>query len=296
MSHLPDFTGQDGARWRGYALAVAAAVLWSVIGPLSRACFEAGIQPGEVAFWRLALGGLCFLLHASLRGECRTNWHDGSCFILFGIFGVASFFLSLQLAIERSGAALAVILMNTAPAWVAIFSRLLFKEHISRGQLLALVLAMAGTALVCLSGGSLGGPTSFLGLACGLLSGFTYALQYPFFVWWKDRYSTAMLFAATFLPAAAVLLPFTSFAENKPLSVWLVLLALGTLTTYGAYFTYGLSLRLISPVRAAIISNLEPVLGTFLAWLFWNEMFLPIGWAGCALVLLAVVLLTLRRE
>ena len=296
MSQRPVPNNQTLSEWRGYGLAVAAAVLWSVIGPLSRACFAAGMEPGEVAFWRLALGGLCFLLHALLRGECHTSRHDATCFVLFGIFGVASFFLSLQVAIERSGAALAIILMNTAPAWVAVFSRMLFKEHSSRGQLLALVLAMAGTVLVCLSGGSLGGPTSLLGLACGLISGFTYALQYPFCVWWKDRYSTAMLFAATFLPAAAVLWPFTHFATDKPLSVWLVLLALGTLTTYGAYFTYGLSLRLISPVRAAIISNLEPVLGTFLAWMFWNEMFLPIGWAGCVLVLFAVILLTLRKE
>ncbi len=296
MNHLFGLNTQCGIQWRGYGLAVAAAVLWSVIGPLSRACFAAGIYPEEVAFWRLALGGLCFLLHASLRGECRTNWHDASCFVLFAIFGVASFFLSLQVAIERSGAALAIILMNTAPAWVAVFSRLLFKDRISRGQLQALVLAMAGAALVCLSGGSLGGQTSLLGLACGLISGVTYALQYPFFVWWKDRYSTAMLFAAIFLPAAAVLWPCTHFAEGKTMSAWLFLIALGTLTTYGAYFTYGLSLRLISPVRAAIISNLEPVLGTFLAWFFWQEKFLPIGWAGCGLVLLAVVLLTLRRE
>lgn len=295
MNRLPDTPGAPGAQWRGYGLAVLSAGLWSVIGPLSRFCFEAGVQPGEVAFWRLALGGLCFLLHAVLRGECRVTPRDGACFVLFGAFGVASFFISLQLAIERSGAALAVVLMNTAPAWVAVFSRLLFRERITRGQFLALALAMTGTALVCLSGGSLGGPVSLFGLACGLLSGFTYAMQYPFFVWWKDRYSTAMLFAATFLPAAAVLWPFTGFAADKSLSVWLTLLALGMLTTYGAYFTYGLSLRLISPVRAAIISNLEPVLGTFLAWMFWNEMFLPVGWAGCALVLFAVVLLTLRR-
>ena len=184
--------------------------------------------------------------------------------------------------------------MDTAPIWVAIFSRILFGEKIGRKQTIAILLAMVGTSLVCMSGGSLGGPTSVLGLACGLISGFTYGLQFPFFVWWKNRYSTAMLFAGIFLPAAAVLFPFTEFLPNKSWEIWGILCIQGILTSYGAYFVYGLSLRLISPVRAAIIGNLEPVFATFLAWFFWNEMFLPIGWIGCGLVLFAVILLTLR--
>ena len=79
-------------------------------------------------------------------------------------------------------------------------------------------------------------------------------------------------------------------------TAWLNLLALGVITNYGAYLAYGRSLRLISQVKAAIIGNIEPVLATFWVWLFWHENFSFSGWAGSALVLSAVFLLTADRN
>ena len=74
------------------------------------------------------------------------------------------------------------------------------------------------------------------------------------------------------------------------------LLALGVLSSYVAYLASCRSLQLISPVKAAVIGNIEPVLGTFWVWLLWHENFSPIGWTGSALVISAVFLLTLERK
>ncbi len=279
----------------GYLCALSAAALWSLLGSLSRLCFAHGMEPLEVAFWRAALGGGCFFIHAVCCGQLRAKPADAFVFCAFGVFGVAVFFAVFQFAIRESGAALAVILLYTAPAWVAVFSRVLFHELLSGRKLLALGVAMMGTLLVCLSGGSLkgtDGTLSVLGIVCGLASGFTYAAQYPFFVWWKNRYSNATLFAYIFLAAALALFPFLDINPDKPPVVWLALLALGGLATYGAYWVYGQGLRRISPVRAVVISNLEPVLGTFLAWAIWEESFSTLGWTGSLLVLAAVFLLT----
>lgn len=283
----------------GYLYALCAAALWSLLGPLSRFCFAHGLDPLEVAFWRAGLGGLCFGLHAACLGQLRARAQDASIFLAFGIGGVAVFFAVFQFAIRESGAALAVILLYTAPAWVALFSRVLFHESLSPRKVAALCIALIGTFFVCLSGGSLacdGETLSVLGIVCGLASGFTYAAQYPFFVWWKNRYANATLFTYIFLAAALALLPFLHISLDKPASVWLTLAALGVLTTYGAYWVYGQGLRRISPVRAVVLSNLEPVLGTLWAWVFWNENFSPVGWAGSALVLAAVFLLTTGKD
>ena len=43
------------------------------------------------------------------------------------------------------------------------------------------------------------------------------------------------------------------------------------------------------------MGNLEPVVSTLLCWWFWNENFSFIGWAGCALVIGSVLLLTLKK-
>lgn len=280
----------------GYGYALLTAALWSLIGPVARICFAEGIGPLEVAFWRAVVGGLCFALHAAWRGELAVPVRDGACFCVFGLVGISMFFAVFQMSVKEAGAALAVVLMYTAPAWVALFSRMFFHERLSARKMTALGVAMCGTLLVCLSGGSLAEGNSFLGIVCGLAAGFFYATHYPFYAWWQKKYSTATLYAYMLFAGAIGLFPFVTFAPVRSPAVWGALLSLGLVSTYGAYLCYGQGLRRISPVRAAVVSNFEPVLGTFLAWLFWGEMFSALGWVGSALVLAAVFLLTTDRD
>lgn len=285
---------KNGGFWVGTLYCVLAALGWAIIGPVSRVCFAEGMDPASVAFWRMAISGLCFLVHAMVSGGLRARGRDLVSMVLFGAINVSLVILSLQISIQKSGGAIAIILMFTAPAWVAFFSRIFFHEAISSAKLAALALAMAGTTLVCLSGGSLGGEVSYIGLACGLLSGFTYAFQFLFFAWYKDRYSTQALFAMTFLPAAMVLF---FFAHLGPVSLHAAgaIFVLSFVSTYVAYFWYGQALRYLSPVQAAILGNLEPVVSTLLCWWLWNENFSFIGWMGCAFVIGSVLLLTLKK-
>lgn len=288
----------DTAFWKGTTYCVLAALAWALIGPVSRVCFAEGMEPSSVAFWRMAISGLCFAVHAMLSGGLKPRLRDLAFMVLFGAVNVTTVILSLQISIQKSGSALAIILMFTAPAWVALFSRILFRETVSPARLAALLLAMLGTTLVCLSGGSMGGEVSYLGLGCGLLCGFSYAFQFLFFAWWKDRYSTQALFAMTFLPAAAVLACFADIradVQTIGLTAAAAILVLGVLATYVAYYWYGQSMRFLSPVQAAIIGNLEPVVGTWLSWWLWNESFSLAGWAGCVFVIASVVMLALRK-
>lgn len=284
----------DRGFWIGTVYCVLAALAWAIIGPVSRVCFAEGMEPSSVAFWRMAISGLCFLVHAMLCGGLKARGRDLVSMVLFGAVNVSLVILSLQISIQKSGGAIAIILMFTAPAWVAFFSRILFHEAISSAKVAALALAMAGTSLVCLSGGSLGGEVSYVGIGCGLLSGFTYAFQFLFFSWYKDRYSTQALFALTFLPAALVLSFFADF-KGVTLHAAGALFVLSVVSTYVSYFWYGQSLRYLSPVQAAILGNLEPVVSTLLCWWLWNENFSLVGWVGCVLVIGSVLLLTLRK-
>ena len=269
----------DRGFWIGTVYCVLAALAWAIIGPVSRVCFAEGMDPASVAFWRMAISGACFLVHALLRGGMHASRRDFVSMVLFGAVNVSLVILSLQIAIQKSGGAIAIILMFTAPAWVAFFSRILFHEAINSSKLTALALAMVGTSLVCLSGGSLGKEVS-------------YVFQFLFFAWYKDRYSTQALFAFTFIPAALVLSIFASF---RPVSLHAAaaLFVLSFVSTYVSYFWYGQSLRYLSPVQAAILGNLEPVVSTLLCWWIWNENF---SFIGCALVIGSVLLLTLKKH
>lgn len=288
------YPGSDRAA--GYAYAACAAALWSLIGPLSKECLSEGISPLEVAFWRAFIGGLCFMGQSAVSGGLKIAAGPACIFLCFGAWGIGVLFGALQVSIQLSGAAMAMVLLYSAPAWVAVFSRILFKEAVSRQKLTALGVALAGTALVCFSGGSLNAEYSALGVVCGLAAGVAYATHFPFYVWWNPRYSTATIYTYMLLGGAAVLYPFVDFHAGKTMNAWACLLALGVVTNYVAYLATGRSLQRISQVQAAVIGNIEPVLATLWVWLFWNENFSLYGWMGCILVISAVFLLTAERS
>ncbi len=272
----------------GYGFVLLAAGLWALIGPLARYCLAEGVTPLEIAFWRAAFGALFFGLHAARHGLWRAPARDAAAFAAFGLVGVALFFGSYQLAVREGGAALASILLYTAPAWVALLSRLCFAEPLTRAKLAALGLAMAGAFLICRSGGGLQGGASAAGIGFGLLAGFTYSLHYVFSRHFLRRHSPVTMYLFCLPVGALALLPFVDFAPKGPLAWSLLVLGMGLVTTYGAYLAYCEGMRRLSPTRVAVVANFEPVLAALLAYWLWDELFPPSGWVGAGLVIAAV--------
>ncbi len=290
---------------KGYLFVFCAALLWGLLGPVAKFAFEAGATPLECGFWRALLGWLFFLVHCLAFRLYRIRLKDLPVMIIFGLIGVSLFFGSYQIAIQEGGAALASMLLYTAPAWVALMSWLFLRESMTPLKLLALIIAMGGAALVSLgSAGDAPGSGLFaldkvspLGVGCGLLSGFTYALHFIFGKRYLRDYSAATLYLYTLPVGALGMLPFVEFTAWPPFSgetgtvSWIVFLFMGLFTTYGAYMTYCFGLKLLDATRVAVTANLEPVIAAFLAFFWWNEYFRPIGYVGDALVLGGVLLM-----
>ncbi|MBB5143841.1 DMT family transporter [Desulfovibrio intestinalis] len=279
----------------GFSLAAFAAILWSFIGPLSKEALNYGISPLETAFWRAFIGCVCFSAQAAFSGGLRVSLRHTSTFFLFGWLGVGLLFGALQVSIQLSGAATAMVLLYTAPAWVALSSRIFFREAISLQKTFAIGTALAGVALICFAGGSLSAVYSPLGIICGLLAGIAYASHFPFYACWGLRYSTGIIYTYMLLGGTIFLLPFVSYTPDKTWYIWAVLFALGFLTNYVAYVALAASLRRISQIQAAVVGNIEPLFATLWVWAFFGENFTPMGWAGCSLVMAAVLLMTIKR-
>ena len=106
----------------GYAYIIAAALLWATIGPAARFALRAGITPLEISFWRAAIAALLFGAHAAATGGAaafRRARPDLPAFALFGLVGIGLFYGAYQLAVRSGGAAVASVLLYTAPAIVA---------------------------------------------------------------------------------------------------------------------------------------------------------------------------------
>jgi drug/metabolite transporter (DMT)-like permease len=285
-------------RYRGYFCIIAAAMMWGFIGPLGKMAYSQGISPLEVAFWRALLAWSCFALEVLVRQQSiRIARRDLLPLALFSILCVTLFYGAYQFAVDEGGAALASVLLYTAPAWVILLSRFFLREQITKEKLSALGLTILGISLIAAGQTGRvpigGGKAMMLGLAAGLFSGFCYSLYYILGKFFSGKYSAGILFFYTLLPGALLLLPWFTFTEKNGWA-WLSLSLLAVISTYGAYHFYYTGLKYIEAGRASIVATLEPLVAGLAAWYWWGEMFTPTGYAGAVLIISAVILVVRR--
>ncbi len=279
---------------KGYLCIVLAAVMWGMIGPFARIAFQEGVAPMEVAFWRAALAWVFFAAHAVFHGQVRFRGEDLPALGAFGLTAVALFYGLYQLAISRGGVALASVLLYTSPAWVAVISRIVFKEAMTPAKMTALCLTSLGVAGVSLGTGEAGlgaGVKVSVGaVLIGLAAGFCFALFYVFGKHFSGRYTSPNLFLYAMPLGVLGLYPFVEFTPKSP-TAWAAMAMLGFICTYCAYYFYYLGQRYLEATRAAITATLEPVVAAIVAFVVWGEYFTFLGYAGSFLILGSVVLI-----
>lgn len=284
---------RDGlAKYQGYLYVLCAAFLWALIGPVSKKAMALGVAPLEAAFWRSAIGWVFFATHAVATGAWRLQRKDAPAVASFGIIGVSTLFGAYVLSISMVGAAMASVLLYTAPAWVAVLAWLLLGEKMQAHKLVALTMTLVGVVCVSLgpaiiSGKGLG-AVNMPGVLLGLLSGFSYATYYIFGKRYLGRYSTPTLFLYALPVGCLGLLPFVTFGP-KSLEAWFYLALMAVTTTYAAYSVYYEGLRRLEATRTAIVATLEPVLSSIFAYVWWGERFDLSGYLGSGLILAAVL-------
>ena len=277
----------------GYVWILSAATLWGIIGPVSKAAFQEGLAPMEVAFWRATLAWIFFAAHAALTRQVRIETRDVLPIGVFAFTGVALFYGSYQLAIQAGGAAMASVLLYTAPVWVAVMSRLIFREQFSIFKIAAVAMTTIGVAAVSIGGSSQGIGGASLNPAAigfGLCAGFCYSMYYIFGKYFSNRYTSPNLFLYMLPFGAICLFPFVSFSHKTP-TAWAALITMAAFSTYGAYYCYYCGLKYLEASRAAVSATLEPVVAAVVAYLWWGETFRFGGYIGSVLILSSVLLI-----
>lgn len=282
----------------GGAMVLGAATLWGTIGIFARALGTLGLTPLELTSVRaagtaLGLGGWLLLRHPR-----RLGIHAGAIpyFLAYGIFGLALFFYLYFATLERTSIAVAVALLYTAPAFVVIAARILYREPIDRNRATALALVLAGVFLVT---GALrliatGQATiSTAAIALGLGSGLSYGL-YTIFgksaLGRFDPYQTVFYpfgFAAIVL--ALVAPPWRPFIEHPQATTSLILLAV--VPTLLPYLLYIAALRHLPSGTASMLASIEPVVATLLGFILLGETMTIDQVAGMAAIVLAALIL-----
>ncbi len=280
----------------GSVLILVAAFLWALIGVFTAQLFVEGMAPMEIAFWRALLAGGLFIGHGLLGRHLRLRrGGDALWFGLFGVFGVALFFSAFNFAIETGGISLAVVLLYTAPAFVALLAWLILGESLGPKKVGAVALVIAGVTLVAFGGGGSGVSVSAASLAWGLTAGLGYASFYIFGKFYLLHYHPVAIYAYVLPVAALAILPFVEFSP-KSTTAWALIAVLTLLSTYLAYLVYYLGLRNIEASKASLLASTEPVMAATFAAIFFGERLGMWGIIGAAMVVAASLLVVRRRR
>lgn len=168
-SVAPPAPARATAAWVTWSLLAIGVLGASVSAILIRYAQEA--HPLAISFWRCAAGAVVLLpfSRGGLRRMQRTGWT---------LPAVAGFFLALHFAtwitsLELTSVANSVLLVTTAPIFVAIAARYLLKERMKGVVWIGIALAFAGTAAI--AGGATGGEASLRGDVLALIGAVTVA-------------------------------------------------------------------------------------------------------------------------
>ena len=281
----------------GYFYVFLATLCWSMIGPLGRFSLDAGITPLETAFWRAGFGFVFFAAHAFIANKWRVPGRVAATFIAFGIPGIAGLFLTYMIGVKGAGSAMTSVLQNgAAPVFVAFWGMLLFKEHLSQWRIMAIVLAVIGVSLMCVSGGGLAEGAAWWGVAAGIASGFCYSLHFCFGKKFLQSYSPITLYMYILPAGALFMLPFVDFMPNKTMENWFYLALLALVTVWGGYQAYCEGLKRLEISRVGVLITFEPFIAAFFSWLWWGEQFSLLGWIGAVAIIFGIILTTIERK
>jgi drug/metabolite transporter (DMT)-like permease len=134
---------------KAISFVLAGAALWGTIGLFVQRLYTYGFTPIDVVAYRV-LGSMIVLF--SFMAIFRRDWlrvklRDVPFFAGCGIVSIAFFNVCFFTVMEQASNSLAVVLLYTGPIFVVLLSRLCFKEPLTHGKGMTLLLTIAGCML-----------------------------------------------------------------------------------------------------------------------------------------------------
>ncbi|MDX1298942.1 MAG: DMT family transporter [Pseudomonas sp.] len=248
-----------------------------------------------VIFGRMALGSLVFLLAWRWRGKMQYRAGDWKYLLGLAACEPCLYFLFEALALERTSAAQAGMVMALLPLLVAVGAFVFLRERISRTTLLGLVIALVGAVWLSLAGSAdehasnpiLGNFFELLAIVCA--SGYTLLLKHL-----SARYSPFLLTAMVAFVGTIFFLPMAWLSAPVPVTVSPMGLGavvyLGVLVTVGAYGLYNFGVSRLPASQASGFTNLIPVFTLLFAILILGESLNDMQILAAVLVFAGVLL------
>ncbi len=279
----------------GLLCGLGAASIWGGMYVVSKVVLES-IPPFSLVTLRLVLGAITLAIVLSIKGFPNISRKQilqvlGVGFVGYGVS------LSLQfLGTKLSTAANGSLVTSATPAFVLIFAWMLLHEKITRRRLFALFLATLGVIAVIDPRSAQLDRDLFMGNLALIGAAVTWAL-YSVLVRKVTQKTDILLFSMlAFLgglpvsaPAGAWELSTIGVGEIS-LGVVAGVLFIGIISTALAMVLWNTAFAYVDAGLASLTFFAQPVVGTFLGWLFLDERITPLFLLGGILIGVGLVI------
>ncbi|EMK9256538.1 EamA family transporter [Clostridioides difficile] len=293
-----------GEKSKGYVFIAIAGLLWATLGLFGKFLMGNGLTSEQVAFTRLFFGFIVLGVYSSIRTpQILKISKKGIIYsVIIGIICQAMFNLCYFKAIDIAGVSIAAVLLYTSPLFLAIFSKICYKENITRSKLFSLILCFIG-AIMAVTGGRLDfqGLNAF-GLLLGVLSAIAYALMPTISKNALKEFSSSTILVYSFLFGAIFMIPSSRPWEilnyAKDLDVLSCMLMLGIVPAALAYIFYAAGIsKGVDLSVAGVVASVELVGSVIIGCTILGESFSLGKLFGVMLMLIsAVVALNLSYD
>lgn len=267
---------------------IASMAIFGTLAPFVR---NIPVSSGELALYRAILAAALigiFLLITRQRIHLRGLGHELFLLLFSGMVMGINWILLFE-AYKYTTVTISTLSYYFAPVIVTVVCPFLFKEKMTKKQLLCFVMSTVGLSLVIGITNLGSGGNDVVGILFGLGAAVLYATVILLNKFIKGIAGIHRTFLQ-FLAAIVILLPYVALSGGATLGAmdstgWICLLIVGLVHTGFTYCLYFSSLKELPGQTAAILSYIDPLVAVVIGVIVLGE---PISWqqiiGGCMIL------------
>ena len=264
----------------GYFYILLAGIFWSTLGFLVSKISDYNFSPEEVAFFRMVGGFIVISIYGKITMPTMFKITKKGILYVFAIGIVCQFIFNIAYmgSISMVGASMAAVLLYVSPVFVAIFSKIVYKEKINKIKILSLIFCVIG-AFLAVTGGKIEiQGLNIIGILAGIISAITYAMLPIFNKNALKEMDNITMSAYAFLIAAIIMCfrvnPIHTISKIDNMRILMYILAIGIIPTAMSYIVYSKGiLKGVELSIAGVVASIELVLSVIIGWTLLGEDF-----------------------
>lgn len=291
---------------QGTLIVILSTAMWGIAGVCGQYLFEhTQIDSTWMITIRQLIAGVIYMGITAAKGKESLwgVWKSGAVnlreMILFslGLLGAQYGFYS---AIRLSNAPTATVLIYTEPVFVVLYQLIVHHRRPESREIFGIFLALTGVFLICTHGDPHSLIISPSALFWAILSALAMTVYTVCPVHLLKEYTSPYIMGWGQLIAGVLLIPFCHLGHSG-VDAWTwqtagalaYIIVLGTVVPFLMYFV---GLKVIGPVKAALISCCEPLCSILLSVLLLGTVLTLPDYTGMACIIVTILLMSVGKK